>query len=149
MHTPVLIAFGSNIEPERHLVRGLTRLFEVTGWQAVSTVYRTTALATPDQPDSVKNPDFLNGAIAIHQPWDPLELQRTLKAIEQEMGRQPDAPRWAPRPLDLDIALMGELVRHSPNLVLPDPDMLTRPFLAVSLAQLAPAWLHPLENRPL
>ncbi|MBF0182699.1 MAG: 2-amino-4-hydroxy-6-hydroxymethyldihydropteridine diphosphokinase [Magnetococcales bacterium] len=142
---PILIAFGSNIAPERHLVDGLTRLHAVTGWQAISTVYRTKAIPVPGGPDT-HDPDFFNGAVLLDGGWEPLELRVLLKTIERATGRHPDAPRWAPRSLDLDIALMGDRVVRSADLTLPDPDILTRPFLAVTLAQLLPEWRHPEER---
>ncbi len=75
-----------------------------------------------------------------------MTIQRHLKQIELDLGRNPDALRWAPRPLDLDLVLMGDCQLQTPTLTLPDPEILTRPFVAIPLAQLAPEWLHPTEK---
>lgn len=144
--SPTLIAFGSNIDPLPNLQRGLARLHQEIGICAVSTVYRTPALSDPDQPISEPAPDFLNGAVWVQTQHDPFVLQKLLRAIETELHRVRSAWRYAPRTLDLDIALMGEVVLQTEGLVLPDPDIGQRPFLAIPLAQLAPNALHPLLN---
>ncbi|MBF0212438.1 MAG: 2-amino-4-hydroxy-6-hydroxymethyldihydropteridine diphosphokinase [Magnetococcales bacterium] len=141
--TPTLIAFGSNIAPERHLAQGIARLQALAGVEALSTVYRTKALPGPDTPPETRLPDFLNGALHITGSWNPWELRALLKQIEREMGRQPHQPGWAPRPLDLDIALMGSMTFHTPPLAIPDPDIADRAFLAIPLAELAPDLYHP------
>lgn len=148
-HTPVLIAFGSNIEPESHLTRAVTRLHALLGIEAISTVYRTRALRMATTPDDAILPDFLNGALSLRPPLDPLELRQLLKRLEQEAGRQPGQPGWVPRPLDLDIALMGGLQWNTPGLTIPDPEIPTRPFLAIPLAELAPGLSHPALQQPL
>ncbi|MBF0427380.1 MAG: 2-amino-4-hydroxy-6-hydroxymethyldihydropteridine diphosphokinase [Magnetococcales bacterium] len=148
MNTPLIIAFGSNINPEENLSLGLSRLHALTEFHALSTIYRTQAVLDINQPIE-SMPDFLNGAVLIQQAWDPLELRTHLKAIEMERGRQPNTPKWASRPLDLDIVLMGDCILQNPLLTLPDPDILTRPFLAIPLAQLAPDWIHPVEKQSL
>ncbi|MBF0614723.1 MAG: 2-amino-4-hydroxy-6-hydroxymethyldihydropteridine diphosphokinase [Magnetococcales bacterium] len=144
MNTPILIAFGSNIEPEKNLAFGMTRLHALFGVKAISTIYRTRALRTPSTPTGLSLPDFLNGALTIQTEPDPWTLRQTLKSIEQESGRVPGQPGWAPRTLDLDIALMGGLQLNTPNLTIPDPDIPTRPFLAIPLAELAPTLIHPI-----
>ncbi|MBF0402118.1 MAG: 2-amino-4-hydroxy-6-hydroxymethyldihydropteridine diphosphokinase [Magnetococcales bacterium] len=144
--SPVLIAFGSNIDPLPNLHRGLLRLHQEVGISAVSTVYRTAALPDPERGGSAAAPDFLNGAVRLESQQDPFALQRLLRTIEAELQRVRTAWRYAPRTLDLDIALMGESLLQSEQLVLPDPDILQRPFLAIPLAELAPDLLHPLEG---
>lgn len=143
MDTPVLIAFGANIAPERNLATGIARLHAAAGVAAISTVYRTRAVAGPETPPDADLPDFLNGALRLGGTWDPHALRALLKTIEREQGRQPHQPSWAPRPLDLDIALMGMLELDTPPLTIPDPDIPSRPFLTIPLAELAPTLRHP------
>jgi 2-amino-4-hydroxy-6-hydroxymethyldihydropteridine diphosphokinase len=148
---PVLIAFGANLDPLPHILAGLRLLHAVWPLEEISTVYRSRAVG-----DGMPQPDFLNGAVRL-QPTaalarlDPLVLRTSLRGIEQACGRQrgPGVRRDAPRTLDLDIALMGAQVIRQPPLRIPDPDMLTRPFLAQPLAELAPEWIHPVERIPL
>jgi len=66
-----------------------------------------------------------------------------LHAIEARCGRQRDAPRWAPRTMDLDVLLYGDLVCDEPGLKLPRPDLLKRAYMLGPLAALAPEVMHP------
>jgi 2-amino-4-hydroxy-6-hydroxymethyldihydropteridine diphosphokinase len=57
--------------------------------------------------------------------------------------------KYAPRTIDLDLCLLGDTVLNTPELTLPDPDLLSRPHLAVTMAELAPGFIHPLTQEPL
>lgn len=144
---PVLIAFGANIAPEKNLLAGLARLRQETGILALSTIYRTLAVGehgctlSPEQ-----QPEYLNGAVMVAGDWQSWPLHDLLRTIEAEQGRQRGGDRYAPRVLDLDIAMMGERVVREGELEIPDPDIPLRPFLALALAELAPALIHPLAG---
>ena len=66
-----------------------------------------------------------------------------LQAIEARCGRGRAAPRWAPRSMDLDVLLYGDLICDEPGLKLPRPDLLRRAYMLGPLAALAPRLLHP------
>jgi 2-amino-4-hydroxy-6-hydroxymethyldihydropteridine diphosphokinase len=72
----------------------------------------------------------------------PLELLRALLAIEQEAGRVRRI-RWEARTLDLDLLAMGNRILKSPELTLPHPRMMERPFVLAPLCEIAPHWRHP------
>ncbi len=131
------LSLGSNIEPERNLLRAAARLGDIGRPQAVSEVYQTPALGPRPAPD------FLNAAALVETHLQPEEIQRRLRQIESDLGRVRTEDRYAPRPIDLDLCLLGSRVVHTPNLRVPDPDLLSRPYLAVTLAELAPDFVHP------
>ncbi|NSW56603.1 MAG: 2-amino-4-hydroxy-6-hydroxymethyldihydropteridine diphosphokinase [Armatimonadetes bacterium] len=134
----VFIAFGSNIAPETNVPRALDLLAAAVRVIAVSTVYRTEPIGALDQDP------FYNGAFLIETDLGPRVLKfELLRGIEGELGRVRTADRYAPRTIDLDIALYGDLVVSEPNLVIPDPDIKSRAFLAVPLAELAPEMVLP------
>ena len=144
---PVLIAFGSNIDPLTNVQHGLRRLHQEIGLQAISQIYRTAALPDPDEPEqTTPNPDFLNGAVLVETSMEALSLRQLLRSIEAECQRVRCSQRYAPRTLDLDIAFMGEQTITTDLLVIPDPDIAHRSFLAIPLAELAPDALHPIEK---
>ncbi|MBF0623782.1 MAG: 2-amino-4-hydroxy-6-hydroxymethyldihydropteridine diphosphokinase [Magnetococcales bacterium] len=150
--TPILIAFGSNLDPLRNLTQGLIRLHRELPLARISTIYRTRPLAPPPGEDPAsrsEEPDFLNGVAISHRDMDPLQLKKRLRHIESRQNRLRSGPRWAPRTLDLDIALMGGMVCDREGLTIPDPDILRRPFLALPLAELAPELRHPLQGQSL
>ncbi len=142
----VLIALGSNVDPETNLPRAVRRLAERFPGLAASRVYATAAVGAPDAPP------FLNAAVAIETALPLAELKhRVLRPLEAELGRVRGADRNAPRPIDLDVAFCPGLVLRDPaaGIDLPDPEIVACAHLALPLADLAPAEVHPLDGRTL
>lgn len=137
------IALGSNIDPETNLPLASTRLSELGKPIGASTVYQNPAIA--DEPQ----PDYLNAAILIETALDPLAIRDKLREIEADMGRIRTEDKFAPRTIDLDLCLLGDLVLDHELLSLPDPDLLKRAHLAVTIAELRPDYLHPLTGKTL
>jgi 2-amino-4-hydroxy-6-hydroxymethyldihydropteridine diphosphokinase len=81
-------------------------------------------------------PTFLNACVQIETELEPEELLEACKAIERELGRQPGGPRHGPRPIDLDVLLLGDLSYESPRLQLPHAQVLTRRFVLIPLLEL-------------
>ncbi len=134
----VYIGIGSNIDPERHVPAALRLLGEKVRIAALSTFYRTEPLG------SAGSPVFYNGVAGI-RTWIPArELKLgVLRAIEASLGRRRGPDRSAPRPIDLDILWYGGAAVEEPDLVIPDPHILTRAFVAVPLHELAPGLVMP------
>ena len=87
--------------------------------------------------------DFINLVAGFETALPVHEVLARLHAIESRCGRPRQAPRWAPRAMDLDVLLYGDLVCDEPTLKLPRPDLLKRAYVLGPLAQLAPAVVHP------
>jgi 2-amino-4-hydroxy-6-hydroxymethyldihydropteridine diphosphokinase len=117
-------------------LRGLSRWFE-------------TAPILPDAPAAVQ-PPYVNGiahlAVEPGAAVDPADLLARLMAIETAAGRERGA-RNAARVLDLDIIAMDDLVRVSPDPVLPHPRAHERAFVLIPLAEVAPGWVHPVLGK--
>lgn len=134
----VFVAFGSNIEPESNLPRAIARLDARAPVRALSTVYLSRAEGAPGAPP------FANGVLEVATRLGPRELKfDVLRAVEAEMGRERTADKNAPRPIDLDLILYDERIIKAPDLVLPDPQILVRPYIAVPLCELAPGLTLP------
>ena len=103
--------------------------------RARSHVYETEAME-----GAVGQQDFLNACIDIETELDPHALLASAKRIEVELGRDPDAPRHAPRPLDIDLLLTDASVTEGsdPLLTLPHPAILERRFVLEPLLELDP-----------
>lgn len=69
---------------------------------------------------------------------EPERLLDTCKAIEAERGRMFASPRHGPRPLDLDLLLLGDLELASERLTIPHPQVTSRRFVLVPLLELDP-----------
>ena len=134
------IALGSNIDPETNLPLAAARLSELGNPIASSTVYQNPAIA--DEPQ----PDYLNAAVLIETTLDPLTIRDKLREIEADLGRIRTEDKFAPRTIDLDLCLLGDRVLDNELISLPDPDLLKRAHLAVTLAELRPDFLHPITG---
>ena len=134
------IALGSNIDPEINLPLAAARLSELGNPNAVSKVYQNPAIA--DEPQ----PDYLNAAVLIETTLDPLTIRDKLREIEADLGRIRTEDKFAPRTIDLDLCLLGDRVLDNELISLPDPDILKRAHLAVTLAELRPDYLHPITG---
>jgi 2-amino-4-hydroxy-6-hydroxymethyldihydropteridine diphosphokinase len=99
----------------------------------VSAVYETEAMD-----DAVGQRDFYNAVAEVETDLAARELMTACKEIEQQLGRDPEARRHAPRPIDLDLVLFGDERIEEKDLVVPHPDLTRRRFVLVPLLQLAP-----------
>ncbi len=109
---------------------------------AASGVYET-----PPVGPSGQGP-YLNAVVALHAWLSPLALLERLQAIESALGRDrgPDAVRWGPRAIDLDLLFFGERCVSLPDLEVPHPRLHERAFVLVPLADVAPALVHPVRG---
>ena len=137
----VYVAAGSNVAPERNLARALEALRREFPGVRFSPSYRNRALG-------FDGADFINLVAGFETRLPVREVLGRLHAIEAECGRARDAPRWAPRAMDLDVLLYGDLACDEPGLKLPRPDLLKRAYMLGPLAQLAPDVVHPTAQLP-
>jgi 2-amino-4-hydroxy-6-hydroxymethyldihydropteridine diphosphokinase len=77
---------------------------------------------------------------------DPAALLARLMDIEAACGRERSTPNAA-RTLDLDIIGIGNLVRDTPDPIVPHPRAHLRAFVLAPLADVAPDWIHPVLGR--
>jgi 2-amino-4-hydroxy-6-hydroxymethyldihydropteridine diphosphokinase len=132
----VYVAAGSNVEPERHLAMAVRELKRQFPGVRFSPWYRNRAVGFEGE-------DFINLVAGFATELDIAAVLSRLHAIEALCGRPRGAPRWAPRSMDLDVLLYGDLVCQEPHLKLPRPDLLKRAYMLGPLAALAPEVLHP------
>jgi dihydroneopterin aldolase/2-amino-4-hydroxy-6-hydroxymethyldihydropteridine diphosphokinase len=135
------ISIGSNIHPAENILQSLRLLIIQVQITNISMVYLTEATERPDQPN------YYNLVIEIETVLSPFELkQEVLRQIETGLGRERTLDKSAPRTIDLDLILYADLVIESDELTIPDPQILTRPFIALPLSELAPELLVPKYN---
>ena len=92
--------------------------------------------------DLREQPWFLNCVVQGETQLAALDLLRTLRGIESQMGSKKLVPK-GPRLIDLDILLYGDETIGTPELQVPHPRMLQRRFVLVPLAEIAPNLKHP------
>ena len=83
-------------------------------------------------------PDFLNAVVRMRTDLEPEALLDLCKEIEAARGRALDAPRHSPRPLDVDLLLLGDLELATERLTLPHREVTARRFVLVPLLELDP-----------
>jgi len=117
------IAVGSNIEPQKNIAVALVALAEEANVISSSTFYRTEPIGRSEQPP------FINGVWQVGTTVQPERIRSDLLCpIEEMLGRQRTADKFAPRTIDLDLVLYDDLVRNDADLKLPHPDIV-RPFV--------------------
>ncbi len=100
---------------------------------AASSVYETEPVGLV-----LDQPDFYNACLRIETAADPEELLDVAKAVERELGRGSSGPRHGPRPIDIDVLILGELQHQSERLTLPHAEVTSRRFVLVPLLELDP-----------
>ena len=139
--TRIYISLGSNIEREHHIRAGLDALHAEFGELTVSRVFESEAVGFAGRP-------FYNLVVGADTDLPLATLCQRLRAMEFAHGREPDAKKFAPRTLDLDLLLYGDLVCDVP-VALPRGEILTNAFVLWPLAELAPSLRHPVDGRTL
>ena len=139
----VYIALGSNLgNRQANMAMALRMLPPLARVDAVSPLYESLPQA-PAPP-----PPYLNAVARIVTGLGPELLLRHLKQIEHLIGRR-SKERWAPRPIDLDIALYGDLVLETADLSIPHPRLAERAFVLKPLLDIEPELRHPATGKRL
>jgi 2-amino-4-hydroxy-6-hydroxymethyldihydropteridine diphosphokinase len=82
--------------------------------------------------------EFFNACVHVETPLGPEELLDACKAVERVLGREPGGVRHGPRPIDVDVLLLGDERFASDRLTLPHPEVTSRRFVLVPLLELDP-----------
>lgn len=133
------IGLGSNLKsPERQLLAAFDALDAAPGIRLVkrSSLYRTVPIGYAQQPD------FFNAVAEVRTILSPHELLEALLAIERSRGRVREFPN-APRTLDLDILIYGDVQMNDGQLILPHPRAHLRAFVLRPLLEIAPDCVIP------
>ncbi|HTE41040.1 MAG TPA: 2-amino-4-hydroxy-6-hydroxymethyldihydropteridine diphosphokinase [Steroidobacteraceae bacterium] len=130
----VYVAAGSNVDPIPNLRLALRELSKHYTLR-MSPAYRNKAVG-------FEGADFINLVVGFETTDNLDQLIAHLHEAEAICGRPRDAPKWAPRAMDLDLLLFGDLVSDTPGRKLPRPDLLKRPYMLRPMAELAPDVVH-------
>lgn len=138
----VYVSIGSNIDRERNILEANTRLVGDFGEVVFSPVYETEAVGFVGDA-------FLNLVARFETDLMPDEVNARLHDLEQEMGRDPDGPSFAPRGIDLDLLLYDDLILTGNGFSLPRADIEKYAFVLRPLVDIAPQLEHPVRGVPL
>lgn len=135
----VFVGIGSNVEPERRIREALRLMRQRFGALRISPVYRNPAVG-------FQGDDFYNLVVGFQSNGQVAALNAALDEIEEQCGRLRGGPRFAPRTLDLDLLLYGDLVTGSP-VRLPRREILKYAYVLKPLVDLAADRRHPVTGR--
>ena len=139
------LGLGSN---EGDRLGALRAAREALGPRGIDVVASSSTYETAPQGEVLDQPDFLNACIAIDTRLSPEALLDACKEVERELGREPDGPRHGPRPIDVDVLMLGAQQYRSERLTLPHPEIESRRFVLEPLLELDPELTLP-DGRPL
>lgn len=91
-------------------------------------------------------PAHLNQALHLHTNLGPLDLLQVIHNIEHSLGRVRQE-KWGIRALDIDIIYYDNMVLNLPQLTIPHPLLQERRFVLQPLAEIAPAYHHPVFGK--
>jgi 2-amino-4-hydroxy-6-hydroxymethyldihydropteridine diphosphokinase len=136
------LGLGSNVGDRR---AQLTAAVAVLPAHGVRVLASSSAYETEPVGELLEQPDFLNACLRIATAHGPEELLDACKAVERELGREhgPQVARHAPRPIDVDVLLLGDLTYASERLRLPHAEVTTRRFVLIPLLELDPQLATP------
>lgn len=136
----VTISVGSNIDSERNIRRAMDILREEYGELRLSPVYQTAAVGFDGD-------DFLNLVVEINTSQDVYEVVNSLKAIELQMGRDKQQPKFSARSIDLDLLTYDDLVLDNDAVQVPRGEILEYAFVLKPLSDIYAEHSHPLLQR--
>lgn len=143
----VIVALGANVgDPPAQLTAAWAEVLATLELQhaALSPIFRSAPA------EQARGPDFANAVGVGYTRRDAWATLAALQAIEAAFGRDRAAEgHHGPRRLDLDLVDWGGIVLEHPQLQLPHPRALRRPFVLLPLAAVAPDWCWPVDGRPL
>jgi 2-amino-4-hydroxy-6-hydroxymethyldihydropteridine diphosphokinase len=134
------LGLGSNVGDRRANLQAAVDALPRHGVEvlASSSVYDTDPVG-----EVLDQPDFLNACIRVRTALEPEALLDACKAVERELGRAAGGMRHGPRPIDVDLLLLGDETYRSERLSLPHEQVTCRRFVLVPLLELAPTLAIP------
>ena len=129
------LGLGSNVGDRHANLQAAVEELWVHGVEvlASSSVYETEPVG-----EVLDQRAFLNCCVRIETELAPEALLDACKEIERALGRAPGGVRHGPRPIDVDVLLLGDGSYSSERLTLPHREVTSRRFVLVPLLELDP-----------
>ncbi len=139
----MFLGIGGNIDPERHISRALDLLRSRFDVLKLSPVYVSEAWGVKE-----KQPDYHNMAVEIRTEKDIFGLRGEIALIEKIVGRKRTEDKFAPRPIDIDLLMYGDVFgKIDGGECLPHPQLLTQQFVFMPMVDIVPDLIVPGDGR--
>jgi 2-amino-4-hydroxy-6-hydroxymethyldihydropteridine diphosphokinase len=125
------LSLGSNINRYRHIRAGIDALRQHFGAVICSPVYENAAVGFAGSA-------FLNMIVLVQSASSLAEINRVLKQIEDDNGRDRNSPKFSARTLDIDVVTYADAAGVIEGITLPRPELFKNAFVLLPLADLLP-----------
>ena len=132
----VYVSIGSNINKEENIKGCLQALATHFGGLELSKIYESEAVG-------FEGDNFFNLVAKFDTQLSVAQLNQSLKAIEDQVGRDRTGPKFSGRTLDIDILTYDNLVGMVDGGELPRDEITKNAFVLLPLSEIAPNELHP------
>mgnify|MGYP001813970716 CR=1 FL=1 len=136
MSARVYVSLGSNVDREVKIRQAVAMLRVHFDGIELSPVYDSAAVGFDGS-------DFLNLVAGFDTELGVEDVASIFRDIEDRLGRDRTQPKFASRPIDLDILIYDDLVLDIPGIHIPRPEILHNAFVLKPLQDIAPHGLHP------
>ena len=141
LNTDIYIGLGSNIGDKLiNLKQSLNEISRFAIFEKVSSPYLSSPIGFSAQPS------FINAVCKVSTELDCWRFLDRLNSIEEYVGRLRPFKN-APRLIDLDILLCGNMNISQPGLIIPHPEILKRRFVLDPLIELNPSIVNPCTGK--
>ena len=120
------LSLGSNINAEKNLEFALEELKKILSNIQSSSIHQTKA-------EGFAGDDFLNSVVCGNSELDLKDLNKKLKLIEDNAGRNRNAPKFSARTLDIDIVLQ---IDENDDILFESDEIHKYEFVSVPLKEL-------------
>jgi 2-amino-4-hydroxy-6-hydroxymethyldihydropteridine diphosphokinase len=132
------LGLGSNVGDRRANLQAALDALRDRGIRVVasSSVYETEPVG-----EVLDQREFFNACLQIETDLEPEALLDACKDVERTLGRVTEGAGYVhhgPRPIDVDVLLLGDAAYSSPRLALPHREVTSRRFVLAPLLELAP-----------
>ncbi len=136
----VYVSIGSNIDRYRHISAALDVLQAHFGELDISPVFESVAVG-------FSGDHFLNLVVGFSCQQPLQDLAVWLRKIEYDYGRLPNAPKFGPRALDIDILTYDNLTGVVSGIKLPREEITENAFVLLPLSLIAAEVTHPISGK--
>lgn len=135
------ISIGSNQNPKQNILAALQALTTQFGELELSTAYQNPSVG-------FEGSDFINLVVGFDTSLSVPEIGKTLRSIEESLGRDRSQPKFSSRCIDLDLLILDNGIHQAHGIELPRDEILKYAFVLCPLVELVGNELvHPTENR--
>lgn len=136
MSERVFVSIGSNQQREVRIRQAVNALRKEFGRLILSPVYNSPAFG-------FEGSDFLNLVAGFDTDASVAAVVEQFREIEDRLGRDRSLPKFASRPIDLDILLYGDLAIETASFHIPRAEIAEHPFVLKPLQDIFPEGRHP------